>query len=1005
MKYFLLKRRKFTALLTAVCLLAATFAPFYATADTSKSNNGIVSNFDDVNGRIETAHDGSYQIVSGGGNSVSGNSAEIKIHRPTSIQDWEGKEYHFYAADENFKWYGDGVKFWVKGTGLASLSVHTTDGKWFAAQGCYDGINLASEEGKYFELSYSALIGTSAPTFGTDTSDKMTEEDVGKIDFLCIISNKWNNDETTLYIDDITIINPYTPDSGEDSGNNGIVSNFDDVNGRIETAHDGSYQIVSGGGNSVSGNSAEIKIHRPTSIQDWEGKEYHFYAADENFKWYGDGVKFWVKGTGLASLSVHTTDGKWFAAQGCYDGINLASEEGKYFELSYSALIGTSAPTFGTDTSDKMTEEDVGKIDFLCIISNKWNHDETTLYIDDITIINPYTPDSGEDGGDDPQDPEDILSTVNVNDITLRDGDHFTMSKQDGTLTLTLKDDSIYADGASVKDTLEITVPDIKTVIANRETAYMLFDISVPRATAFEFAFVTGDGSVRYKKVNGCMQNVTENGGYVTVKIPVSAFNIGMSAVNRLASLEMTVAEDYLAPYNFLYAGESFSIRNIRFVKDAPTVGYTFAQVGPLEKAPLTSEEIEAQESAKLYSTKEFGSGIYYDAFDQWNNPTYGSTVGLTVDKVEKTSSYYKYFNKYVNFTMLNQDVFYRNSEISQGFKITTYSSDDVEVSNPENYLETATVRFWASASKDMTVYVSVLDATTWGTLRYPVELKATAADEFKQYEFKLKDMYNWAVENEPEALYTVSLRYVGRLCVNAVDNSPEGFLSNDESLKIAGLYMWSKEGKDVNPNDASGLTFHASENGVTVDGYGKVIPSDAVARISDLTDEIGEYSPIFGSKAKIVSLKSVYIYAAEGGRVSPTGRFWVGLDIPENTDVNDLTMFHISMDGSVTELRVVVEGNRISTYTYDMGIYALVSGEVDYSNKIINSNNNNITTDGSENLNSTDRDDNSDDTPNTGENNLVTAAFVLLTASLLGCIVFVFFRKKKYFLTDINNH
>lgn len=209
--------------------------------------------------------------------------------------------------------------------------------------------------------------------------------------------------------------------------------------------------------------------------------------------------------------------------------------------------------------------------------------------------------------------------------------------------------------------------------------------------------------------------------------------------------------------------------------------------------------------------------------------------------------------------------------------------------------------------------------------------MEATADGEFKQYSIKLKDIYQWNIENQPEKFYMHTPRECGEISFLPVDPTPEGYMGNDDYFRIAGIYLWSKEPKEINRLELHGEEFHGTENGVAVDSYRGGVPSDTILRVKDVTATSSEYQPIFGGKAKIESMMNVGLYNPEtGGKVSASRKFWISLKVPENVSPFDLTVYRVYIDGTAEEVTSVIEDDSLAIYTYDAGIYALVN--VDYA-------------------------------------------------------------------------
>ena len=74
---------------------------------------------------------------------------------------------------------------------------------------------------------------------------------------------------------------------------------------------------------------------------------------------------------------------------------------------------------------------------------------------------------------------------------------------------------------------------------------------------------------------------------------------------------------------------------------------------------------------------------------------------------------------------------------------------------------------------------------------------------------------------------------------------------------------------------------------------------------------------------------KTVSLYDKDGVTKEPKNNIWLTFDLPNGTNLNQLSFYKVFFDGSLLKTRYVIEGDKLSVNTFTVGSYIVFAGKV----------------------------------------------------------------------------
>lgn len=346
-----------------------------------------------------------------------------------------------------------------------------------------------------------------------------------------------------------------------------------------------------------------------------------------------------------------------------------------------------------------------------------------------------------------------------------------------------------------------------------------------------------------------------------------------------------------------------------------------------------TADELDGVESITVYVTAPACEGtegwsfdlnsvsVYYSELPEYNEDA--TRYVVRADEPEKLSS--ESVAAEVKELSSNNPNF---RKFTKSVSIETKKADNtvpvVFVNRCYNYLrkldpftDTATLFMYARSNKATTLKMSMV-TKSGGRLPFEVKLEASAENEFSEVTLKIADILNAYTAENPDSV--ISLDDVYCLEILPTANEPS-------TVEIACLSIWTKDVGNVSDSK----TYYFYDNGVAVEAYNENLNNTDVTKIEggDPASMVAEWGIKVPKGLTPLLFKTVSLYDKSGNVTLPKNNVWITFDLPEGTDLNNISFYKVFFDGSLLQSRYVLEGDKLSLSTYMVGSYMIFSGKL----------------------------------------------------------------------------
>ena len=223
----------------------------------------------------------------------------------------------------------------------------------------------------------------------------------------------------------------------------------------------------------------------------------------------------------------------------------------------------------------------------------------------------------------------------------------------------------------------------------------------------------------------------------------------------------------------------------------------------------------------------------------------------------------------------------------------------------------------YARADKDTELKINMV-TKSGGKMPFTVNIKASEKQDFGEYEVKMAEVIKAYNEQNPNTAVSLNDIYAFELLPVAAEPS---------LTQIACLTLWTKE---VGSTSASN-SYYYYDNGVAVEAYSDYLLNTDIVKIESFqaAGKISEWGIKVPEGLTPLLFKTVSLYDKDGVTKEPKNNIWLTFDLPNGTNLNQLSFYKVFFDGSLLKTRYVIDGDKLSVNTFTVGSYIVFAGKV----------------------------------------------------------------------------
>lgn len=447
------------------------------------------------------------------------------------------------------------------------------------------------------------------------------------------------------------------------------------------------------------------------------------------------------------------------------------------------------------------------------------------------------------------------------------------------------------------------------------ERSYVAVTVNVPKGT------LRNSGEIRAKVTNNAVScedsNRTPTNIYYLITVNGGGY-YGRYGMNHWAPKAGEQA-DCTVPTTTLYRISSgWSILNWFNTKNVPY--WSAAELDEVDKITvyITAPACKGNEGwsfdldlLELFYTEipEYSEGETRKiALADTPEKTSSENISAEISELTSNDKNYRKFSRVINIET-------KNAENTEPAVILNRCCNYLR--NLAPFTDTATLFMYARADKDTELKINMV-TKSGGKMPFTVNIKASEKQDFGEYEVKMAEVIKAYNEQNPNTAVSLNDIYAFELLPVAAEPS---------LTQIACLTLWTKE---VGNTSASN-SYYYYDNGVAVEAYSDYLLNTDIVKIESFqaAGKISEWGIKVPEGLTPLLFKTVSLYDKDGVTKEPKNNIWLTFDLPNGTNLNQLSFYKVFFDGSLLKTRYVIEGDKLSVNTFTVGSYIVFAGKV----------------------------------------------------------------------------
>lgn len=237
-----------------------------------------------------------------------------------------------------------------------------------------------------------------------------------------------------------------------------------------------------------------------------------------------------------------------------------------------------------------------------------------------------------------------------------------------------------------------------------------------------------------------------------------------------------------------------------------------------------------------------------------------------------------------------------------------------------KHFLDTANFRLYVNSPAKTKLKLALVN---FSDERLPFEIDVTKTKDAKydEYVVPLKKIYDDFIAANPDGKFNLSN-------ITAIEILPDS--SSAIKIKVAEASLWT--GEPGSGSSAGNFYATSKDDTVRIEGYKDAIPETFTATIEKYNDpaaEIEAQGVRIPAGTKPIAMAKFTLRGADGSISEPSNNFWISLKFPEGTDVSDIGIYRVFLDGSLVKLRHAIEPDNFITANtfFSMDTFVVLSG------------------------------------------------------------------------------
>lgn len=233
-------------------------------------------------------------------------------------------------------------------------------------------------------------------------------------------------------------------------------------------------------------------------------------------------------------------------------------------------------------------------------------------------------------------------------------------------------------------------------------------------------------------------------------------------------------------------------------------------------------------------------------------------------------------------------------------------------------FTETATLFMYVRSDYDTTLKMNLV-TKNGDRLPFEVSLTASDANDFEDLQIPMKDIIEDFYAENPEADFTLEEIY-------ALEMLPVS--ENAGKVELSCLTLWSREVGEVGGSNS----YYYYENGVAVEAYNDYLNKEDVVTIeaAEADDMLESWGITVPKGYTPLLYRNVILSNRNGDTIEPADNIWLTFDLPDGSDLNNVSIYRIYFDGSLLPVRHVIETDKLSIHTFQVGAFMLFTKNPD---------------------------------------------------------------------------
>lgn len=402
------------------------------------------------------------------------------------------------------------------------------------------------------------------------------------------------------------------------------------------------------------------------------------------------------------------------------------------------------------------------------------------------------------------------------------------------------------------------------------------------------YLMTVNDGNAKFGKADQSSQHISKTEGDYLLTTSLN----GLLTVNNTWNLTNWVNPNG----NTKWTNDDLAtVQNIVLYVAAPTCDGTEGYYLDIHSVELFYRELpEYTETATrtVFSTKS-------------TEKTDSEKISASVVELNATDKNYRKFSEKIQIVTKDKDntdyITFTNRCINFRRDLTPFT-------------ETATLFMYARSDVKTTLKMNFV---TKSGDRMPFEIPLEASDDFEDIKFSVKALIEEFYKNEPDSEIELD-------DVFAIEMLPVA--DKASTVEISCFTVWSFDVGEL----GGSTSWYYYENGVAVEAYNDYLAKTDVATVGtgDTADMIKEWDIKVPSGLTPVLYKNISLFNKNGDTIEPGGNIWLTFDLPDGTDLNTLSIYHVYFDGSLKSVRHVIETDKLSVNVFQVGSFMIFSGK-----------------------------------------------------------------------------